>query len=214
MQDRGGARRGCAGRLPGCRACEPRTNSATESPSQPRPPFIQRICRDRILRGLGLIGHPFTRRPAAAGAPVKVERERGAGRAEPLCRPGRDRAGAWCGSEPAVLRPTRTAVSRHGRDPDMRCRWATRGRSRRASASSRRDAPARSPLITCSLSAGGWRRGQHRFQQSIPAQMRSQDRTVFLLDTYVYRVRLVSDMGFHVPSMSYLVTCAHQAVTP
>src|SRR5712691_5496892 len=28
-RDRGGARRGCAGRLPGCRACEPRTDSAT-----------------------------------------------------------------------------------------------------------------------------------------------------------------------------------------
>jgi hypothetical protein len=42
--------------------------------------------------------------------------------------------------------------------------------------------------------------------QIMPAQAQSQDTIVGLLDTYVYLFRLVCGGGFHVLSLSYLVT--------
>jgi hypothetical protein len=98
--------------------------------------------QNRILRGLGHSGHPFARRPVSAGALVKVTRERCARQTGPIGCPRRDRAGACCWPDPAA--------GLDGRDRDVRCRWATRDRSRRASVSCQRDAPARSPLIRCS----------------------------------------------------------------
>src|SRR6266702_885827 len=107
--------------------------------------------QDGILRGLGHSGHPFARPPVSAGASVKVMRGRGAGQAELAARPGRDRAGAWCTVSRWACGWPEPAVREHPRDRGIRWRWATRDRSRRASAGRWPEAPARSPLITCML---------------------------------------------------------------
>ena len=139
--------------------------------------------QDGIIRGLGHSGHPFARPPVSAGASVKVMRGRdaGPGRTGRLLAPGT----RWCSVPGAVCTVCCWACGWPepvARWPplarDMRCRWATRDRSRRASVSRWPDAPARSPLITCSQYAGGWQRGHHRLPQVIPVQVRSQDRTV------------------------------------
>jgi len=60
-------------------------------------------------------------------------RARGAGQAELAASPGRDRAGAWCTVSRWARGWPEPAVREHPRDRDMRWRWATRDRSRRAS---------------------------------------------------------------------------------
>jgi len=64
--------------------------------------------------------------------PDAGRRDSGPGRL--ISNPRQDRAGACCGPWPAMRR--------HGRDWEIRFRWATRDRSRRASVEHRRDAPA------------------------------------------------------------------------
>ena len=88
MRDRGGARRGCAGRLPDYRADEPRTNSATVRRGwNPRPPGD----------GGCQCGHPFGCRQGVDGPGSAVSPSQGS-----RCSP-------WPGSSPTRCAGTLTA---------------------------------------------------------------------------------------------------------
>ena len=106
--------------------------SATESPSQPRPPFIQRICTTGssaawVIAATPSLGGPHLR------APWLRSRASGRGR-------GADRAGLLISRRATLIAlvqcvagPSRRRAARPGRD--VRDRWATRDHSRRASVS-------------------------------------------------------------------------------